>query len=149
MNGCANARVSTATADVGHGRINVFIGGLGFFLQEGNSRQHLATLAIAALGYLVIDPSLLNGMQFAFVCQALNGDDLLAGRHRHWVGARANRFAIEQHRARSALRNATSKLGAFDVEFVAQSPEQGHFWFDIERVALSVDRQFHVQSLQV
>ena len=34
MNGSANARVGTAAADVGHGRIDVFVGGLGFFLQE-------------------------------------------------------------------------------------------------------------------
>jgi len=37
----------------------------------------LAALTIAALWHLVINPSLLHRMQFAFVSQTFNGDDFL------------------------------------------------------------------------
>ena len=148
MNGSANARVGSAAADVGHGRIDVFIGGLGFFLEQGHGRQHLATLAIAALGHLVIDPRLLHSVQFAFVCQAFDGHDFLTGCHRHRVGAGANGFAIQKHGTGATLGHAAAKFGPFDVEFVTQSPQQGHLGFDIERVALSVDRQLHLRGLQ-
>jgi truncated hemoglobin YjbI len=88
---------------------------------------------------LVVNPSLLHSMQFAFLSQALNGDDLLTRRHRHRVRARTNGFAIEQDCARSALGDTAPKFRSFDVELVTQRPQQGHLGFDIERMALSID----------
>jgi hypothetical protein len=81
MNGCTNARIGAAAANVGHGRINVLVGGLGLFLQECNRCQHLTALAVTALWHLMVNPRLLDRMQFAFVCQALNGDDFLTSRY--------------------------------------------------------------------
>jgi hypothetical protein len=78
MNGGSNAGISATTADVGHGSIDVLIGGFGLFLEQSHSSQNLTPLAIATLRYLVLNPSLLYGMHFAFVCQAFNGDHLLA-----------------------------------------------------------------------
>jgi hypothetical protein len=34
------------------------------------------------------------------------------------------------------------------MELVAQSPQQGHFRLNIERMTLSIDRQLHMQGLQ-
>jgi hypothetical protein len=87
----------------------------------------------------MVNPCLLYRMQFAFVCQALNGDDFLTSRYRHRVRARANGFAIEQDCARSALGDTAPKFRSFDVELVTQRPQQGHLGFDIERMALSID----------
>jgi hypothetical protein len=77
MDRFAHARVCAAATNVGHGRINVLVGGLGFFLEQRHRNKHLATLAIAALRHLVIDPSLLDCMQFAFACQAFDAHHLL------------------------------------------------------------------------
>jgi hypothetical protein len=66
---------------------------------------------------------------------------------RNRVNTGAYRFTIEQHRARPALGDAAAELGAFDVELIAQGPQQGHFGFDIQGVVFAVDTYFHVQSL--
>jgi hypothetical protein len=47
------------------------------------------------------------------------------------------------------LGHPTAEFGAFDVEFIAQCPQQGHFGFDIQRVGFAVDTYFHVHSLRV
>jgi hypothetical protein len=46
------------------------------------------------------------------------------------------------------LGHATAELGSFDVKFIAQGPQQGHFGFDIQRVGFAVDAQFHGDSLR-
>jgi hypothetical protein len=46
------------------------------------------------------------------------------------------------------LGHATAEFGAFDVELIAQSPQQGHFGFNIQRVGFAVDVYFHVHSLR-
>jgi hypothetical protein len=77
MNGSTHTRISAATANIGHGGINVFIAGLGLLFQQSYSREDLTALAVTALRYLMVYPSLLDGMQFAFLSQALDADHLL------------------------------------------------------------------------
>jgi hypothetical protein len=149
VDGGADACISAAAANVAHGGVDVFIGWLGLFLEQRYCSEHLATLAITALGHLVVNPGLLDSMQLALVGQAFDGDDLLSRSARDRVRTRAYRLAIEQDGARAALGHATSKFGTFDVKFVAQRPQQGHFGFDIQRVVFAVDTYFHVHSLRV
>ena len=143
MNRLADAGVSAAAADVGHGCVNVLVAGLGLFLEQGHSRQHLAALAVTALRHLVLYPGLLHRVQLAFVGQAFDGDDLLAGRRRHRVRAGAHRLAVEQDRAGAALGHAAAEFRAFDIEFITQGPQKGHVGFDVEFVRFSVDFELH------
>jgi hypothetical protein len=92
---------------------------------------------------LVVYPSFLDRVKFAFGSQAFDADNLLSGSRRYRVGARADRFAVKQHGTCTALGNAATVFGAFNVEFIAQCPKQWHLGFDIELVGLSVDVEFH------
>jgi hypothetical protein len=139
VDGGAHAGVGATTANVGHRGIDVFIGGFGLFLEQGYCSEHLAALAVTALRHLVVDPGLLHGVQAALVGQAFDGDDLLPRSTRDRVSTRAHRLTIEQDGARATLGHATAEFGAFDVEFIAQCPQQGHFGFDIQRVGFAVD----------
>src|SRR3954462_14349179 len=57
MNGCTNARISRATADVArHGGIDIGITRLGIARQQRRSGLDLTTLAVAALRYVQADP---------------------------------------------------------------------------------------------
>jgi hypothetical protein len=47
------------------------------------------------------------------------------------------------------LGDAATELRAFDVEFIAQGPQQGHLRLDIEAAVLTVDVQFHDWGLLV
>jgi hypothetical protein len=47
------------------------------------------------------------------------------------------------------LGDAATELGSFDVKLIAQGPQQGHFWLDIEAVVFTVDVQFHVAVSEV
>jgi hypothetical protein len=47
------------------------------------------------------------------------------------------------------LRGAATELGAFDVQLIAQGPQQRHLRLDIEAVVFTVDIQFHDGSLLV
>ena len=78
MDSGAHACIGATAANMGHGRIDVLVGGLGLFLEQGHGGQHLPALAIATLRYLMVNPGLLHGVQFALVCQSFDADHLLA-----------------------------------------------------------------------
>jgi len=143
MDGGAHTGIGAAAANIGHGCIDVFVGGPGFLFQQRNGCQHLTALAVTALGYLVVYPSFLDSMKFAFGGQALDADHLLSCSRRYGVRARADRFAVEENGTSTAKGNAATVFRAFDIEFIAQCPQQWHFGFDIELVGLSVDVEFH------
>src|SRR5215470_12175246 len=82
-----------ATADVGDRLIDVGIRGLGLFLKQSSHRHDHAALAIAALRYVEIDPSLLYAMQLAVLGKAFDGRDLRTGCGTDWERARPRRHA--------------------------------------------------------
>ncbi len=84
--------------------------------------QDLAVLAEAALGHLLIDPGLLQRVQFTGGRQAFESGDLaLHRRNRH--DARADRCAIGQHCASTTLAQSAAKLGALQVYVIAEDIE--------------------------
>jgi hypothetical protein len=97
MDGGTHTGIGAAAANIGHGCIDVFISGLGFLFQQRNCSQHLTALAVTALGYLVVYPSFLDSVKFAFGGQAFDADNLLSSSRRNRVRARADRFAVKQH----------------------------------------------------
>ena len=143
MDGGTHTGIGAAAANVRHGCIDVFVGGLGFLFQERNGCQHLTALAVPALGYLVVYPSFLDGVKFALGGQTFDADHLLSCSRGYGVRARAYGLAVKQHGTSTAQGNAATIFGAFDIEFIAKCPQQWHLGFDIELVGLSVDVEFH------
>jgi hypothetical protein len=90
--------------------------------QQRHGGEDLSALAVAALRNLVIDPGLLHCMQPGALCEALDGDDALAGDLGDRQRARAQRCAVHVHGARAALPDAAAVLRSLDVQLVAQHP---------------------------
>src|SRR6185369_11799237 len=78
VDGLAHFLERAATADVGHRRVDVRVGGLGFRLQQRGGRHDHAGLAVAALRHVVLDPGFLHLGQRAAGGEAFDGRDLAA-----------------------------------------------------------------------
>ncbi len=119
FDGFFNAQVRTTPADVAaHVGIDVGIGRLGILFQQGCRRHNLPGLAVTTLRYVVLQPSLLNGV-IALDRQTFDGGNgLLAdGRNGQLAGRHGN--AVQMHLTGSALGDATAVLGAGQVQMVA------------------------------
>src|SRR5215470_7568903 len=99
-----------ATADVGNCLVDVGIRGLGLFLEQSSHRHDHAALAIAALRYVEINPSLLYAMQLPVLGKALDRCDLCAGRSADRKRARPRRHPIDMDGAGTALGDAATVL---------------------------------------
>ena len=143
MNRCADALVGAASAQIGHSLINVGVGGFGFSFQEGCGCHEHAALAVTALGHLFGDPGRLQRVRLFCRAQGLDGFDRLIGHSRHGHHARAHGLAAHMHRAGPASGDAAAELGAREVEFIPQYPEQGHAGVGGRGAALAVDVQLH------
>jgi hypothetical protein len=73
--------------------------------------------------------------------ETLNGGDTLAHRARQRQGAGANRSAVDVHRARAALGDATAELGASQSQAVAQDPEERSLAGKVDRVLGAVHEE--------
>jgi hypothetical protein len=123
MNGFTNSHIRTTPADITHGCIDVFIGGVGLSFQQRNCRHHLSALAITTLGNVHFIPGLLHGV-IAVFAQPFNGSDLVGAHSGDRIGAGADSMVIHQHSAGAALGNTATKLGAYQVQFIAQNPQK-------------------------
>src|SRR6188474_663660 len=91
VNRLAHLLIGAAAADVGHRRVDLGVGRLGLGGEQRGCRHDHAALAIAALGYVILEPGLLDLVQPAVLGEAFDGGDLLAARdgaQRHLAGAR-------------------------------------------------------------
>src|SRR6476619_2530756 len=89
MDRLPDALIGAAPTDVGHGGVDVGIGGLGLALQQGGGGHDLAGLAVAALRNLQLQPGLLHGAT-AGVGETFDSDDLVGWLdvlHLHQAGA--------------------------------------------------------------
>src|SRR5215469_2915552 len=98
MNGGANALVGPTTADVGHGGIDLLVGGLRVRRQEGGGGHQLTGLAIAALGDVDLPPGTLERM-VTRRRETFDGRDLFPDGSGDRKYARASGDAIDVHRA--------------------------------------------------
>src|SRR6266403_3558320 len=78
VDGLAHLLEGAATADVGDGLVDVRVGRLRLFLEQGRHRHDHAALAIAALRNVIGDRGLLHLVQRAIARQSFDGGDLLA-----------------------------------------------------------------------
>ena len=111
-------------AHVGHGLVDVGIGRLRLLLEQRGGGHDLAGLAVAALGDVKVDPSLLQRMQAIALGQAFDGHNLLPVGCRHRVGARPHRLAVQVDRARATLPLAAAILRTGELQVFAQNPQQ-------------------------
>ena len=90
---------------------HVFTGGRGILRQQPVGGDDEAGRAETALGAAVGDPGLLQGMQVLWRADALDGGDLAElGHPLHLLGARADHFAVQDHRAGPADPRAAPDL---------------------------------------
>src|ERR1700733_523530 len=135
----ANALIGSATADIGHRRVDVVVGRFRVLLEQGSRRHHHAALAIAALRHVEVEPGLLHRVQLAVLRQRLDGGDLLWADRSDWDLARARGDAVDVHGAGAALGDAATVFGAGQADRVADDPEQWRVGFNVDAVRLSVD----------
>src|SRR5580704_9548576 len=120
-----DALVRPTPADVAaHRRVDV---GVRRALARGEQRgraHYLARLAVSALRHVLLDPSLLHGMEPAAPRQALDGRDPTAFHRRDRCHAGAHRGAVHVHGASTAEGHAAAELRAGKIEIFAQHPEE-------------------------
>src|SRR5690606_10583059 len=102
-----------------HAGTNFGVGRVWIPIEQRPGRQDLAALAIAALGHLLVDPGLLQGIELAVPREAFERRDLTADR-RGGSHARAGRYTIHQHGADAALAEPAAEPRSLEVEIVAQ-----------------------------
>ena len=102
---------ATAAVVARHSGVDLVIGRMRRAFQERGRRHDLPRLAIAALGYVEVDPRPLKGMECGPFGEALDGAHRLARDTRHRRQACSRRLAVDVHRAGAALPDATPELG--------------------------------------
>ncbi len=110
-------------------------------MQQGGRRHDLACLAVAALGHIDCFPSHLYRV-LAIRRKPFNGGHRLATDTTHRRLAGAHRLAANDDRARPAKPDAAAVLGAFDVQYIAQHPQERHIRWHVHRRGHVVDSQF-------
>lgn len=114
--------VGTAAANVTvHSRIDVGIAWIGVAVQQGGSAHDLSGLTVTALRYIVFQPGFLNGMITIFR-KTFNGSDRLFadGGYRQLAGAHGR--SVQMYGTGSALGDAATVFGAYEIEVIPQNP---------------------------
>src|SRR5437763_7684087 len=133
-----DALIRAAAANVGHGGIDVGVGGVRLLGEQRRRGHDLARLAVAALRHVFRDPRPLHRVG-AVLGQAFDRRDALVGDRGNGQHAGARGDALQMHGAGAALRDATAELGARESERVAQHPEERRVGCDVDGFALAVD----------
>ena len=99
--------------------------------QRHGSHDH-AGRTVTALHRVVIEERLLHAIELPVRAETLDGLDAMTGERGGARRARANRFAIDEDRARAALALAAAVLRAGQIERFAQHPEQAAIRIDVD-----------------
>ncbi len=108
-----------------HALANLRVGGIGRLVEQRLGGEDLPVLAEPALRHLFVDPRLLQRMELAVLCQALERRDLGARDLRDRPDATSHRFTADQHGARAALAEPAAEARARKVEVVPKDIEGG------------------------
>src|SRR5580704_10019318 len=139
VNRGANALIGSATADVRHRRVDVFIGRLWIGFEQRHRRHDHAALAITALRHIEFEPGLLDRMQLSVLGNCFDRGDLLGADRSDRDLAGTCGDAVDVHGAGATLGNAATVFGAGESDGVADHPEQWRVGFNVYVVRLSVD----------
>src|SRR6185437_5754185 len=139
MDGGADILISSAATDVeAHDFIDIGVGWLRRFGEEGGDGHDLARLAVAALRDVSLNPGLLDGVE-AVGGEAFNGGDVFALKAGDLYGAGAHRGSVDVDGAGAADGHAAAELGAGEAEGVAQNPEERCFGIDVNGLRFAVE----------
>src|SRR5690606_17707364 len=122
VNGCPNARIGAATANVVDIKVDVLVRRLGNVLQKRGNRHDHAGLTVTALRYVHGRPDLLQHM-LTLGIKAFDRGNLNALSRLKRKLARARRHAVNMDGAGAALGNTATIFGAGHAKMVAQNPE--------------------------
>jgi hypothetical protein len=86
-----------------------------------------------------IEEGLLHRMQVTPGGESFNGCDLLLRERTHTCHTRAHGFAIDQHRACTALAFATTVFGSGEIEMLAEDREQAGLRIGFHPIRLAID----------
>src|ERR1700722_8740867 len=137
----ANAHVRATPADVSsHCGVDVGILRVGSAGEQSGGGHDLAGLAIAALRVLEVEPRLLDLASRLRCIDSFNGCDLSVADRADRQQTRADRIAIDLHRARAALCDAAAELRARHAQNIAQHPKERRVAFDIDCAIDAIDR---------
>src|SRR5262249_7351714 len=124
VHGCSDALIGPAPTDVGHGLVDVLVGGLRGPFEQGRRSHDLSRLAIAALGHVDRRPGLLHRMR-AGGGEPLDGDDSVARLHVCDAdGAGALHLVIDVHGAGAALGDPAAVFRAGEADLFADDPQE-------------------------
>src|ERR1041385_3599485 len=125
LDGGPDAEVRTAPAQVSaHRLVDVSVSRVRVLVEERHGLHDLASLAVATLRHVVVDPGLLHRVQRAALGQTVDGRDFLALDGAHGRDAHAVSHAVDVARASAAEAHATAVLQAVDVKAVTKNPEE-------------------------
>src|SRR5882757_1759864 len=131
VNGLANLLEGSASANIGDGLVDILVGRLRLFLEQGRDRHDHAALAIATLRNIVGHPGLLYLVQCAIAGESFDGDDLFADGFADRDAAGAHRNAVDMDRAGPALCNAATVFGSGQSDILPNRPKQRGVVFDV------------------
>jgi hypothetical protein len=124
LDGLPDSRVGATAADIVNG-VNIGIGRIRSSIQQGDRGHDLPWLAVAALGDIVVNPGLLDGVEIVANGEALNGGNGSALDFGNGYHTRVDGLTINMAGAGFTDIDATAVFGSIDAKFVAEDPEQG------------------------
>ena len=110
--------------------------------QHADGRANLARCAVAALKAVMLDEGRLHRMQILAVGEPFDRGDGLAVVHHRERQAGVDAASIDQHRAGAALTVVATFLRAGQREMLTQCIEQRGARVQVERMRVTVDREF-------
>src|SRR5437764_2500039 len=140
LDGGPDAEVRTAAAQVSaHRLVDVSVSRVRVLVEERHGLHDLASLAVATLRHVIVDPGLLDRVQLVALGQAIDGRDVLASNGAHGRDAHAVGHTVDVARARAAEAHATAVLQAVHVEAVTKNPEQFLVLVDVDGHRVAVE----------
>src|SRR5262245_7021211 len=92
--------------------------------EESNARHHHPRRAVAALQSVFLPETFLNRMKFAVLFEPFDSTDFATVRLHGEDGAGLHGLAIDQDRARAAVRRVATNVRAGEPKLVAQKVHQ-------------------------
>ena len=133
--------IGATAANVGNFAVDICVSGFGLVPQKRSDSHDHATLAIAALRHVLINPGLLDSIQDAVLRESFDGCNFLPDSVTYLHSAGTRRSSVDMDRASAALGYAASIFCSGHANAVSDHPEQWGVRFDIDVVGLSVDRE--------
>src|SRR5581483_9491636 len=140
LDGGPDAEVRPAAAQVSaHRFVDVSVRRVRVLVEERHGLHDLASLAVATLRHVVVDPGLLHRVQRPALGQTVDGRDVLALDAAHGRDAHAVGHTVDVARASAAEAHATAVLEAVDVQPVTQDPEELLVLVDVDGHRVAVE----------